>query len=407
MINYRLNIIILFLYGIVLCFSSIYGCQSDSIEEVIMDEEKAALTVTDLKITIRKILPVKEGEAEIELLFISFNTEKYSFVTLKNGDNEFNSEGISHSFMTIIDNDFEYSIIIDGEFADIININKFMGTAEECNMFSYVGDIWPFLTSLIPIMNDIYNNLGSYCGDLNIYFLGGVDYNKIFDKKSIFTLQEKTPEEMFASLQAKYDEHKAELLNIWPVFSEDELMPVFILNTVARLWHFGNFIYPHASGCVRVNETISPEEGDYIFEYAHDSTPIYYKHAEDMSDYLNSKIGCCTDHAFITKILLDKADYLARRLVSPGHWFAETVVDGNWYTIDASFGSLVKSSIEDMKSNVKRTAYIFILPYMEENHPLIYPTYAKYTISLGLKIPITDEYIYIYDFLPGELPTFN
>ncbi len=337
------------------------------------------------------------SSSNIRLANISFNTQSNVSVSLLIGDQEYRSEGTVHTFaVTIPDQLSTYTINIEDANEHTSTITKDIEVKQSCNMFSYVGDISPHLPILIPILQDILDNLGDYCESLDIYLFGGIDYEKYFNKQSIFSLEEATAEEMFDSLYDYYLLHKEELMEHWPVLTEDELLVIYILNVVNRLWHFGNFIYPHAPGCVRVNETITAEEGDFIFDYADDGTPIYFKYASDMTDYLNSNIGCCTDHAYITKLLLDEGGYIARRLVSPGHWFAEALIGDDWYTLDASFGVLVKSSIEEMKVEKKRTAYVFVSPYMVEKHPLIYPEYTKYTISLGLELPITDEYVYVY-----------
>lgn len=143
------------------------------------------------------------------------------------------------------------------------------------------------------------------------------------------------------------------------------------------------------SGCVQVNELIPEDDADCIYPDGK-QPPIFWKTAVGMSDYLNSTIGCCTDHAFLTKTLLEEAGFESRRVLIPWHWLTEVFMGSSWNTIDATGGLMINTSTESMVDGMYRKVYMFITPYMyfdsaDHYSPLVYPAFPSKVAGLGLE----------------------
>ena len=245
-------------------------------------------------------------------------------------------------------------------------------TSDNSNIFSYQGNIDNYIKYLIPIVMHIYETYPTREDFIDVMLPGGVDYFGFFQKESIFSMKEATIRELYNSINIWHENNKANLKSAWPFFSDAELKAVSILNAVSYLWHYGNFNLISRAGCVQVNELITEDSADYI--YADGKTPpIYWKTAVGMTDYLNSKIGCCTDHAFLTKALLEEAGFESRRvLIGIAHITTEVFIDSSWHNIDATSGLMVNASIESMIEKIPRKTYLFFTPYMYFDSPLLY-----------------------------------
>ncbi|PKN89351.1 MAG: hypothetical protein CVU51_00765 [Deltaproteobacteria bacterium HGW-Deltaproteobacteria-1] len=263
-------------------------------------------------------------------------------------------------------------------------------TSDNSNIFSYQGNIDDYIKYLIPVVIHIYETYPTREDFIDVMLPGGVNYFSLFQKENIFSMKEATIRELYNSINIWHENNKANLKSAWPFFSDAELKAVSILNAVSYLWHYGNFNMISRAGCVQVNELITEDSADYI--YADGKTPpIYWKTAVGMTDYLNSKIGCCTDHAFLTKALLEEAGFNSRRVyIGVAHVMTEVLIDSSWRTIDATAGLMVNTSMASMIEKTPRKTYLFFTPYMYFDSPLffslpLYPSFPSYIIGTGFE----------------------
>lgn len=129
-----------------------------------------------------------------------------------------------------------------------------------------------------------------------------------------------------------YDKEKAGLAKAW--HSEDEiyLKSTFFMNLVSGLFHYGNRIDVTTPGCVTTNET----------NRTVDITGI--------QAYLKSDIGCCTDFAYLLKLLLDYSQIPNRLVLTPGHIFNEVRFGNRWEIFDATVNVSIDSSWHEIVS---------------------------------------------------------
>lgn len=267
---------------------------------------------------------------------------------------------------------------------------------ESSGMFAFHGELGTYLDYLVPVVINVYERFGNSSELLDVLILGGIDYLSLFQKPNIFSMEEATSKELYDSFNRWYEKNKTVLKSAWPFFSDNQLKAASILNTVSYLWHFGNFERVTRSGCVQVNELINADSADFIYSEYDGEPPLYWRTAVGMADFLNSRIGCCTDHAFFTKALLEEAGFDSRRVILPGHWVTEVSMDSSWYTVDASAGIMINASTESMVQGTKRTVYLFFTPYMyfdSEDHyaPTIYPWFPTISMGVGLEGGIVEE----------------
>ena len=267
---------------------------------------------------------------------------------------------------------------------------------EFSGMFGYSGELGEHLDYLVPVVISIYEEYKDSGGLLDVLLLGGIDYFSLFQKENVFSMDETTSRELYDSFSGWYEANRSVLRSAWPFFSDDQIKAASILNIVSYLWHFGNFERIERPGCVQVNELIGADSGDFIYAEYEGEEVLYWRTAVGMGDYIKSMIGCCTDHAFLTKALLEEAGFESRRVKISGHWLTEVLTDSYWYTIDASAGVMVNASTESMVQGTKRTAYLFFTPYMHfesEDHyaSAIYPWFPTVSVGAGLDGDIVEE----------------
>jgi hypothetical protein len=256
--------------------------------------------------------------------------------------------------------------------------------------FTYQGEINGYLDYLVPVVINICETYPTRGDLIDVVLLGGIDYFSLFQKENVFSMQEKTIRELYDSFSRWYEKNRSVLKSAWPLFSDDQLKVASILNAVSYLWHYGNFNLIYRVGCAQVNELISEDSGDFIYPDGR-MPPIYFKRFVGMTDYLNSKIGCCTDHAFLTKALLEQAGFESRRVViGIAHITTEVFIDSSWYNIDATGGLLVNASIESMIEGIQRKVYLFFTPYMYFDSPahyasIEYPWFPTFVMGAGFE----------------------
>jgi hypothetical protein len=113
--------------------------------------------------------------------------------------------------------------------------------------------------------------------------------------------------------------------------SENKLKCLFIMNYVSGLWALGNRVNVDKPGGALSNELNQWSE-----------TP------PSVQAYLDAKIGCCADFAWLTKYLLDQEGIENRLTSYPGHVFNEVKLDGRWYVLDSMINIFVEASWEDI-----------------------------------------------------------
>ena len=184
----------------------------------------------------------------------------------------------------------------------------------------------------------------------------------------------------------------------WSALSPDQREVLFTTSVVSHLWHYGNMAAPEKVGCVQCNETIGEAQADFVYREYLDGTPIYWKQAVDMRDYLRASIGCCTDHALFAKVLLTEAGYQAHRVIVPGHWIVQTLVDGTYHTVDATANVMIDRPVEELVAGLPRTAYLCYNDQIAED----WWDFVGKTLGIGLegsRILSTQDFQYFYDYV--------
>jgi hypothetical protein len=353
--------------------------------------------IRNLKSVATVIVSKDNSSPDITVGKITFETSSYCATSVEiNGKYHDSGTGTSHvAYVYETKNPLEYTIHAS-TFDGIENKRSEVLIGESSTMFAYHGELGPYLDYLVPVVINIQERFGNSASLLDVILLGGIDYFSLFQKEKIFSLNESTSRELYDSFNLWYEKNRNVLKSAWPFFSESQLKAAAILNTVSYLWHFGNFERITRDGCAQVNELIDADSADFIYREYEGEAPLYWRTAVGMSDFLNSQIGCCIDHAFLTKALLEEAGFESRRVLIPGHWLAEVSMNSSWYTIDASFGTMINASTESMVQGTKRTVYLFFTPYMDfdsKDHytPQVYPWGPTFSMAAGLDGGIDKE----------------
>jgi hypothetical protein len=363
------------------------GCNSQS-------QEKATtsfLEINNVKTVATMIVSNDESLSNIAIGKITFQTNTNCTTSVEvNGKHYYSGEGTLHqAYINGTVNRIEYTIHAKTDNGIGVSKNEVL-ICDYSEMFFFYGNLNKYLDYLIPVVISIYENLSESKELLKVILIGGIDYFSLFEKDNIFTMRESTSKEVYDSLMRWYEKNIDVLKSAWPFFSDNQIKVASIMNIVSHLWHFGNFERITRTGCVQVNEMIDADSADYIFAEYEGESPLYWKTAVGMADFINSVIGCCTDHAFLSKAILEEAGFESVRVETPVHWLTEVSIDSIWHTVDASAGILVNASMDTMCQGTKRTAYLFLTPYMyfdSEEHfaASFYPQFANFTMSTGLK----------------------
>lgn len=209
----------------------------------------------------------------------------------------------------------------------------------------------------------------------------------------------KRPLTTFADLHHAAMEHYARLLptletrwtNVGPM-TDEKRKTLFIMNLVSGMWSFGNRYDVGNTGCVFCNEN------------NHAAPP-----APSLRAYLDAKIGCCSDHANLTKSLLDHAGIENRLTANPGHIFNEVRIDGRWCVVDTSANLFIDASWEelfDTHEPLKRVA-VFVFPHPNsldadpENYRPLSGLFRLVTI-----LRVADQPAYLREVTHPPLPSY-
>jgi hypothetical protein len=127
---------------------------------------------------------------------------------------------------------------------------------------------------------------------------------------------------------------------------EQKMKTLYIMNFVSGFWAFGNGLDPNKPGSVFLNE----QNG-------------WQAPPESIHTYVDARIGCCTDYAFLAKYLLDREGIENRLTSIPGHIFNEVRLNGRWCIADATVNLFVESSWEELHGRKKARESITVLMF--------------------------------------------
>jgi len=200
-----------------------------------------------------------------------------------------------------------------------------------------------------------------YVEQIKINNLRAVD-DTIFSRKTLMdNLNPKSSLQDYYTVAHQQFQINMDILSkAWQLSNEKQLEAYFYVNLVSHFWGYGNPNRINDTGCVQINE----ESNFQIIP-----NPSIYT-------YLQSNIGCCTDYAYLLKVLLDQAGIKNRRVEVRGHIFNEALFDTRWFTLDATLGMVFHDSWENiqLRSNLgKNSIEVTIFPnqgLVETNNPL-------------------------------------
>ncbi|MBT4888998.1 MAG: hypothetical protein HON65_05550 [Rhodospirillales bacterium] len=177
---------------------------------------------------------------------------------------------------------------------------------------------------------------GVYAKRIHSMRLPTVDYDLIFDKSVLDPDTINSFDDFYRAVDKNFNKYQDVLKTRWAIKDRDYLRSLFYLNTVSGLFSFGNAIDVDGPGCA-----VSNEETGYL---PRDQENLGVRF------YLDSKIGCCTDYAYLLKYLLDRSEIESRILVIPvhGHVFNEVNINGKWHALDANIGAFYQQSWNDI-----------------------------------------------------------
>jgi hypothetical protein len=141
---------------------------------------------------------------------------------------------------------------------------------------------------------------------------------------------------------ASFAELHCRLVGLCPVYEERlkrewglqdpaELRALFFMNVVSGFWAFGNKAAVDRPGGALANE----DNG-------------WQPQPPSARAYLASRVGCCTDYAYLLKSLLDHEGLENRLTCIPGHAFNEVKLHGRWRILDPTTGLFVDAGWDDL-----------------------------------------------------------
>lgn len=136
----------------------------------------------------------------------------------------------------------------------------------------------------------------------------------------------------FASRVVRNFEWRQESIECELRTSGEETFVIFAMHVASTWWSFGNRDAPDRCGSALENE-----ENDWL-------RPSHV----DAAAYLNSPIGCCTDMAYLLKVLLDERGIPNRVVCFTGHVFNEVQIDGVWRLADPTINALVDRTWDEL-----------------------------------------------------------
>lgn len=210
-----------------------------------------------------------------------------------------------------------------------------------------------------------HQNLYQICQRLQL-----VECHNPFDEPiSQQTAKIETFDEFAQWTRSQYQEHYSNIQSVWPFHHEDEYKAAFITNLVSNLWGYGNINAVNKPGCVLGNEDQQWQRPDLK--------------SINAATYLRSKIGCCNDHAYLVKFLLDSENIPNRLTVIPGHIFNEANIDGQWWTLDATANLMIPHAWETIHQTMKPTGRDWMQIYLFAHSNLRDIDSERYRSAIG------------------------
>lgn len=215
---------------------------------------------------------------------------------------------------------------------------------------------------------------------LEVNLINVLGFHNLIEKRKVFTLQENTLSEISVSAEKYFN--SIFYPRIWAQIILDLKLPLkiaYYTHLTANLWHFGNIIRKNRTGCVQANEQII---SDLIYREYNNEKPIFWKTARGLRDFLQSEIGCCTDHALFVKIFMDGINIPSRRVFIPGHWINEVKYNnGENYIIDGSSNLIISGTVEGLLNGNYRQIWLFYNSKMDYD---AWPTFPTHSFIMGL-----------------------
>jgi hypothetical protein len=175
---------------------------------------------------------------------------------------------------------------------------------------------------------------------------------------------------------------------------EDRLKTIFFMHFLADLWSFGNKTAAHKPGGVLENE-----ENDW-------QAP----HKISAQTFVQARIGCCADIAYVLKVLLDREGIPNRLTSIPGHVFNEVKLDGKWRIVDGTTNMLVDCAWDELfgaDGQPSAEVRVHLFPDPRVGHPAgeeYRPITAQFRIQMLLRMAATPSAF--QDVNHPELPAY-
>lgn len=162
-----------------------------------------------------------------------------------------------------------------------------------------------------------------------------VNYAAVFNDTNINRAELTSYDALYEAVEANFQVHADTLRTAWKSDGA-ELRALFYLNTVGRLFAYGNRDTSQPGGCAVMNEQSGFNPRDPV--------------ALGVSFYTQTAIGCCTDFATLMRFFLNGAGIDNRIIALPilGHFLNEVRIDGQWHTLDAQTGLYFDKSWDEI-----------------------------------------------------------
>jgi hypothetical protein len=175
--------------------------------------------------------------------------------------------------------------------------------------------------------------------------------------------------------------------------NEDRLKTIFYMHFLADLWSFGNKSAPHKPGGVLANEENDWQAPDKI----------------SAQTFVQARIGCCADIAYVLKVLLDQEGIPNRLTEIPGHVFNEVKLDGKWRIVDGTTNMLVECAWDELfiEGQPAPEVRVHLFPDPRVGHPAgeeYRPITAQFRIQMLLRMAATPSAF--QDVSHPELPAY-
>jgi hypothetical protein len=171
-----------------------------------------------------------------------------------------------------------------------------------------------------------------------------------FDAQTIPVDSIKSFDELHAWIANEYRQRQPNLKKELGVDDENRLKTVFFMHFLADLWSFGNKVATDKPGSVLANEENDWQPPPQI----------------SAQTFIQARIGCCADIAYVFKALLDREKIPNRLTAIPGHVFNEVELDGKWWIADGSTNILVECGWNELFQNAMRQTSscvrVFVFP---------------------------------------------